>query len=190
MFLKSTQPAKVFVDVRSRGIVAALDHALRFHADVASFAFACALSENSAKDLPIEAQIAVNQIAPPADASRSDRAKMLENLRSREVLDAVRFPEIAFRGRYRGTLDAGELSGELLVRGAPRKVTFAVRGGRSEEALSVEATWEGALTALGVRPYRALLGALKLDDWVRIRIESVFQISTGEAPSMSGIEVD
>ena len=46
------------------------------------------------------------------------------------MLDARRFPTIDFRGRYAGTLEWGTLSGDLHVRGAPRRVSMGVRVSR------------------------------------------------------------
>src|SRR5579863_5565306 len=59
----------------------------------------------------------VDAIEPPGDMSAADRRRMLENLRGSEVLDAVRFPTIALRGRYRAANGGGTLSGTLTVRG-------------------------------------------------------------------------
>jgi hypothetical protein len=36
----------------------------------------------------------------------------------------------------------------------------------------VTGTWESTLNALGIKPFKALLGALKLEDWVRLRVEA------------------
>jgi hypothetical protein len=35
--------------------------------------------------------------------------------------------------------------------------------------------FESPLTALGIRPFRALLGAIKLSDWVRLRVRALLQ---------------
>ena len=35
-------------------------------------------------------------------------------------------------------------------------------------------TWEGRLTELGIKPFKALLGAIKLDDWVSLRVDARF----------------
>jgi len=39
-------------------------------------------------------------------------------------------------------------------------------------AFLVTGAWEGRLTDLGVKPFRALLGALRLEDWIRLRVEA------------------
>jgi hypothetical protein len=34
--------------------------------------------------------------------------------------------------------------------------------------------WEGRLTDLGIRPFKALLGAIKLEDWIAVRLDARF----------------
>ena len=104
----------------------------------------------------------------------ADRDKMLENLRGRDVLDAAKNPLIRFRGRYAGTLDEGKLTGDLTLRGTPRAVIFPIRITRDETSLRAVGAWEGPLTALGIKPFKALLGALKLEDWAKIRLDLRF----------------
>jgi hypothetical protein len=116
----------------------------------------------------------VDAIEPPGDMSTADRDRMLENLRGADVLDAARFPTIALEGRYRGTLAGGTLAGELVVRGVPRPMSMAVRVVREGGSLVASGAWEGRLTTLGIKPFKALLGALKLEDWTRLRLEARF----------------
>ncbi|MGO9835343.1 MAG: YceI family protein [Polyangiaceae bacterium] len=116
----------------------------------------------------------VDAIEPPGDLSTGDRERMLENLRGAEVLDAAHFPTIALEGRYRGTLEGGTLAGEIVVRGAPRPMSMTVRVVREGGSLVASGAWEGRLTTLGIKPFKALLGALKLDDWTRLRLEARF----------------
>jgi hypothetical protein len=129
-------------------------------------------------DAPFVVRFAVERIEAPPDLSASDRERMLENLRGRDVLDAGRFPFIELQGRYDGTMDRGKLSGELLVRGDPRPFAMDVRGTRDGDALVATGTWQGSLTELGIRPFRALMGALKLKDWIRLRLEARFKTSS------------
>jgi hypothetical protein len=91
------------------------------------------------------------------------------------VLDARRFPFIELRGRYEGTAEGGQLRGELTVRGQPRRVAMAVKAVKQWDVVVATGTWEGKLTDLGVKPFKALLGALKLENWLRIRMEARFR---------------
>ena len=42
----------------------------------------------------------------------------------------------------------------------------------SEGPILARGAWEGRLTDLGIKPFKALLGALKLEDWIRLRLEA------------------
>jgi hypothetical protein len=45
---------------------------------------------------------------------------------------------------------------------------------RRAELLLATGAWEGRLTDLGVPPFKALLGAIRLEDWIRLRLEARF----------------
>jgi polyisoprenoid-binding protein YceI len=126
-------------------------------------------------DAPLEARFRVDAIEPPADIDASDREKMRDNMRGRDVLDAARFPTVALRGRYKGNVERGRLEGELEIRGKAHRVAMDVSVTREWDVLVATGAWEGRLTELGIKPFRALLGALRLEDWVRLRIDARFR---------------
>ena len=94
---------------------------------------------------------------------------------------AGRFPGVEFRGHYSGTLEGGTLAGDLVVRGIPAALSMTIGISREAKALLAVGSWEGKLTALGVRPYKAWLGAIKLEDWIRLRIEARFREANGSS---------
>jgi hypothetical protein len=49
---------------------------------------------------------------------------------------------------------------------------MTVRVARDGERLTASARWDGKLTDLGVKPFKALLGALRLEDRVVLRLEA------------------
>jgi hypothetical protein len=153
--------AVAHVDVRSKGLVAALDHAVTFSGEVESIV----LEVEDGIDVEIATTLAVSKLEPPKSASRFDRSQMTEQLAV--ALDAARCPELAFLGRYRGTRSSGRLEGELTILGQPRRIAFEVRG----DGARVSGVWEGKLTDLGVKPPKLLLGAIKLADWAKLRLE-------------------
>jgi len=160
--------SRVFVDLRAAGLLRAVGHDPTLSAR----------PEPTVVDLEdgqVLVRFQVADIEPQGDMSESDRHKMLDNLRSAEVLDASRFPVIELRGRYEGTTDGGELRGELVVRGHPRRVAVSVRTTKQWDVVVAAGTWEGKLTDLGIKPFKALLGALKLKDWIRLRMEARFK---------------
>jgi len=60
------------------------------------------------------------------------------------------------------------------VRGAPRSLSMPIAVARRGELLIATGAWEGTLTELGVAPFKALLGAIRLEDWIRIRLDVWF----------------
>ncbi|MEO3868239.1 YceI family protein [Nonomuraea sp. B12E4] len=96
-----------------------------------------------------------------------DRREIEQNIR-RKVLHTERHREITFRStRVEGTAESFRVEGELTLAGATRPLT--VQGTLAEgrvrgSAVIVQSRW-------GIRPYSALLGALKLNDEVEVRFD-------------------
>ena len=167
--LVSGSASRVMVDVRSKGIVSALDHDVTFTAAPEALTIR-GVDPSRAIDVAIDARVPVADLEPPSGASRFDRDKMRDNLRGKDVLDMGRSPTLVFRGRYAGTIAQGRLAGDLEVRGALRPMALDVRVTRAGDGWRADATWEGTLADLGIKPFKALFGALKLADWMRIRV--------------------
>jgi polyisoprenoid-binding protein YceI len=174
MRLRLLDGSRVFIDLRATGMLRALAHSptLAVRPERVAVELDEAAGQGSVGvDTGVEAVFAVTSIEAPADISPGDREKMVENLRGREVLDAGRFPTIDFQGRYAGTLDQGTLAGDLRVRGRSHRVSIPVSISSDGVGSAASGAWEGRLTDLGVKPFKALLGAIKLEDWVRLRID-------------------
>ena len=171
MRLQLQDGSRIFIDLRATGLLRAVAHSPTLTARPAGVTvdFAAPPGEST-----VEATFRADAIQAPADIPASDREKMVENMRSREVLEASRFPTIDFRGRYAGTVDGGTLTGDLQVRTTVRAVSIPVRVRREGEVLLVSGTWEGRLTDLGIKPFKALLGAIKLEDWIALRLDVRF----------------
>jgi polyisoprenoid-binding protein YceI len=175
MLLQVSPESRVLVDLRTCGLLQAIGHNPTLSACPAPFAVD--VGEGGAADRIeslVEVRFDAGAIEVPANLPPSDRAKMQDNLRGREVLDVARHPGIDFRGRYVGTLERGTLTGDLSVRGISRAIGLDVQLARKGKELEVRGTWEGRLTDLGIKPFRALLGTLRLEDWIRLRIEVSF----------------
>lgn len=160
---------RVFIDLRASGLLRALAHSPTLTAMPESLAVDYRVE---ASEADVSARFRADAIDVPAGLSVSDRARMRDNLLSSDVLDAVRFPTLDFRGRYTGALDAGTLAGELTVRGATRRIAMPVRVSREAAVVVASGAWEGTLTDLGIRPFKALLGAIKLEDRIALRVEA------------------
>jgi polyisoprenoid-binding protein YceI len=180
--LRLADGSRVSVTVRSKGVLGALAHQPTFVATLESLELPDVDGERPI-DFPVEARVSASAIEAPADASAFDRKQMIDNLRGAQVLDVARWPELTFRGRYRGTLEKGRLEGELLVRGAPRAIAWDVAVTKEGARLRARGVWEGTLTALGIKPFKAMLGALRLHDEARIGIDLVLDGGARSEPS-------
>jgi hypothetical protein len=80
-----------------------------------------------------------------------------------EVLQLARFPEVKVEGKVTAGRFAGTLT--LVGRGLPIEATVAASGGvLKAEVVVVPSRW-------GIAPYRALAGAIKLQDRMVVRVE-------------------
>jgi len=107
----------------------------------------------------------------PGGLSPKDKGEVLDNTRS-QVLQSHRYPKIRFDGRavQKGALIA--VAGTLELVGQRRPVTFTLRqvGGRVQGELELQPSrW-------GIKPFKALMGAIALDD----RVVVAFDLPTPE----------
>jgi polyisoprenoid-binding protein YceI len=164
--------SRVFIDLHSTGVLRAVGHDPTLEARAEPLSIEVGEGK---LDIDIFARFRADAIEVPRGLSAFERSQMADNMRGREVLNAKRFPVIEFRGRYRGSPEGGKLGGELLLLGVPRPVELDVRVDRTENARRALGSWEGTLSQLGIQPFRALFGFLKLEDWIRLRVEAVFK---------------
>jgi hypothetical protein len=157
--------SRVFIDLRATGLLRAVGHdpALSARPQPATV---------DLEDGQIALRFPVADIEPLGDMSEPDRRKLVANLRGADVLYAARFPMVEVRARYVGTVESGELRGQLVVRGQPREVAMNLRTTRQWDVLVAAGAWEGTLSELGIKPFKALFGALQLKDWIRLRVEA------------------
>lgn len=130
--------------------------------------------------LRVEGQVARGAVVPLGE---KDHREIEGNLRSPRVLDAAAHPDVRFRGEGRREGGRLGLSGELTIRGAARPlavdVTLEPAGG---DALRARGEVRLRQTDWGIEPYRALLGALKVQDGVRITFDLRI-VPAGAAPA-------
>ena len=170
MRLQLTSDSRVLVDLRAAGLLRAVGHDPTLIAKPESVWFE--VPDSGAIDLPVEVRFRPERIEAPQDFAPSDRDKLHDNLRGADVLHMARFPTLDLRGRYQGSLERGRLEGELVVRGSPRRIALDVVIAHEGYARTARGTWSGSLSDLGIKPFRALMGALRLQDWIQIRVEA------------------
>ncbi len=169
--------SRVLVDLRATGLLRALGHnpTLVAHPEPAALE---AAEGDAGTTATIALRFPVSRIDPPEDVSLDDREKMRTNMAGEDVLDAARFPAVEVTARWRGTMESGRLDVEATVRGRTHALAMDVTLQRLGDDVVARGTWEGRLTDLGIKPFRALMGALKLEDWVRLRLEARLSPST------------
>jgi hypothetical protein len=166
--------ACIWVDLKATGLLRAFGHDPTLRAFPDAFELPD-VEPGGNIDLAISARFAAERIEVPADMPSGDRHKMLDNLHGSDVLDVRRWAAIDFRGQYRGTVERGTLEGDLVVRGAPHRVSMPISITKEGEAFRARGEWTGTLRDLGIKSFKALMGALKLEDWARLRLDAVFR---------------
>jgi hypothetical protein len=174
MRLQLTDDSRVFIDLRATGLLKAVAHdpTLSIRPEPLAIEFDEGASGAGRGEASVAVIFRSAALEAPRDIAASDRDKMLENARGRDVLDTARFPTIELDARYTGTLESGTLAGSVRVRGNPHGMSMPIRIARQDAALVATGAWEGRLNDLGIKPFKALLGAIKLEDWVRLRLEA------------------
>ncbi len=98
----------------------------------------------------------------PSILGEGDLKKIRANMTD-EILHTARHPEITLRGTIRGAAIDGELT--LVGRTCPISAAVRVGGGRLRaEVTLVPSRW-------GIAPYKALAGAIKLQDRVLVTLD-------------------
>jgi polyisoprenoid-binding protein YceI len=97
--------------------------------------------------------------------SDGDRKEIARNINDKALL-TDKYPDITFRSTaISGHADTFTVAGDLTITGTTRSVSLAVTVGDGGQ-LAVRATV--TQTQFGIKPYSAMLGALKISDQVEI----------------------
>ncbi len=161
-----TAPAKIEVFTYKDGLLARLAHDLRL--SLGRFEVVREGDEIRGRfwpgSLTVDGAVGRGGEVDARALSAADKQKIAGNI-AEHVLDLARFPEVSFAGK----LVAGEqtIDGTLTLvgRAVPLQIAVRATGGRllADVAL-VPSRW-------GIAPYRALAGAIKLQDRVLVRLD-------------------
>jgi polyisoprenoid-binding protein YceI len=102
----------------------------------------------------------------PGTLGERDKSEIIENVRSK-ILHADRHPEVTFEGEARERETGYHLEGALGLLGKELPVAFDARrrDGRLQGEIELEPSrW-------GIKPFKALLGAIRLRDRVVVRFD-------------------
>jgi hypothetical protein len=94
--------------------------------------------------------------------SASDKRKIHGNI-TQKILDTARFPEVTFEGELVGD----QLRGGLTMCGRTQRISIAV----AEESGRFSGSVELTPTLWGIPPFKAIGGAIKLQDRVRVEFD-------------------
>ncbi|MFL5313108.1 MAG: YceI family protein, partial [Myxococcales bacterium] len=100
----------------------------------------------------------------PAALSERDRRE-IERSCAREVLEAERFPEITFTSTE---MQHGSVRGTLSLHGRELSGEFAVKRSEGRAVAEVELD----VRRFGIRPFTAMLGALRVSPMVRVVVST------------------
>lgn len=174
-FTAGPRDGRVEVLTRRKGLLARVGHDLLL--GVGSFEVRLEDSKLSATadaaSLRVEGALDPRELVDPAALGARDRADIEKNL-NRDVLRSARWPRISFEGAWDRA--AGRAEGSLTLCGETRPLSFAVEVRDSRAT----ARFELVPSAWGIRPYRALLGALEVEDRVTIRVDLPAPPASGE----------
>lgn len=105
----------------------------------------------------------------PNGLSDKDKRQILETVQN-EILDSRRFPRIEFEGQVeKRSQQQLSLRGQLRLKNQNRPIVTDLM----HSADRVQATFELKPSEFGIAPYKALAGAIKLEDRVRVSIAIV-----------------
>jgi len=104
--------------------------------------------------------------------SDKDRADIKKNI-AQKVLQVDRYPEITFRstGVEAPSQDRLVVSGELTIAGAPRPVRLELSREPGSDADHLSGRVTIPQSQWGIKPYSAMLGALKVSDNIDVEID-------------------
>ncbi len=163
---------QLLVKVFKEGMAARMGHDLVF--EVKSWSAEATMDPSDLSRTQIEASAEVPSFSiieatgGAKPLGRSDRSDIKKNIEEK-VLNTARFPSISFRSTGVNSADGtrGTISGELTIAGTtqPADIQVAVNGDRLKATLTVvQSKW-------GIKPFSALMGALKVRDTVEVELE-------------------
>ncbi|NVB39774.1 YceI family protein [Pseudenhygromyxa sp. WMMC2535] len=104
----------------------------------------------------------------PEALGRRDRAKIVATIRD-EILHVRRFPSVDFEGTLREQGEGLRVEGSLTLHGVARSLT--IHATRDPGSGRVRASVELRPSEFGIPPYKALAGAIRLQDRVRVELD-------------------
>jgi hypothetical protein len=151
------------------GLLARVAHDLQLTAERHEFTLQCRQLRGScaADSLRVDGAVTSHGLDPNT-LSAKDKQQVIETVRS-EILQSARFPSIELDAEVLGDATAGKLQvrGTLRLRAQERPVSADVL----HHGDHLHAAFELTPSQFGIAPYKALAGAIKLQDRVRVTVD-------------------
>lgn len=164
--MSASQSAELFIFTYRKGLLARFGHDLRLRAHAFEIELLAGrlLGRVSLQSLRVDGAIEHDQLNAEVP-SAADRAEIERTLASR-ILDVTRHPEATFEGAVQAQGERMLFSGQLTLHGRtqPLQAEGTWRDGRVQaRAQLIPSRW-------GIEPYKAMGGALRLDDRIDVRV--------------------
>jgi hypothetical protein len=118
-----------------------------------------------------EARRAAGSDFPP-EIPAADKEGTRKNMLRQEVLDAENYPKIALKSAaVSGSIQAPNVTASITIKDATRDVVVPTRITVSGKKLTASGEFEIKQTDFGMKPFTVAMGALAVQDPLRIRFE-------------------
>ena len=113
-----------------------------------------------------------------------DRDKVQQTMESAKQLDVQAYPDMTFRSTSVRQVDGGavEVTGDLTLHGTTRTVRFITTPELAAGVLTATAEIDFLQSDFGIKPYSAMLGAVKNQDGARLLVRLVAVQAPTEDP--------
>ena len=101
--------------------------------------------------------------------SEGDREEILRR-KDKDMFETHKFPQLRFEGSYAATAKA--LEGALTLHGATQRISLPVTVAERDFGWSVEGELPLDLRPFGIKPFKAMLGALRVAPEVRVHVSA------------------
>lgn len=114
---------------------------------------------------------------PNTPVSESDRKKIQATMRGDEVLDAAKFPTIAFQVSKVSRQGSGALQclGKLTLHGVTKELLLPIKVKSAERQLEGDGSVRFKTSDFGIKPYSAALGLIRNKDEVELVVHLVLK---------------
>lgn len=110
----------------------------------------------------------------PPEIPESDKAGTRKNMLRKEVLDAENYPTVTVKSAsVSGSLQAARISARITIKDVTREVVVPTTIVMNGTGLTARGEFEIKQTEFGIKPFSVAMGALEVQDTLRVRFDLV-----------------